>query len=237
MKTCIVSVLWWFLSITFALAQSDTTSTDSTAVQKAYMAAPEMSAASIQVALPKCQPSVECLQNTCVSEADCHSLIASLTPVKKASSYLVLYTFNEGDTAKAEEYQKLDYKVRLYMVLAGNRLEELRNIAIEQLVQQSNSMTFEQLYDTTSNTFRNTQYIDELKDKIFYSRTPPIIQTHSIGINYPSIKHFGINPKQGAKGYRLSLGKNYALFVLDLQYDGKKALIWDAMQQRFIAAR
>ncbi len=236
------AILFFFCLTTKTLYAQEADSTanagsDSAAVKKVYMATPTMSAAAIQGALPAGEPSAESISANYTSEEACQTLISSLEPVKKASQYLVAYTFNEGDTAAALEYQKLDYKVRLFMVLAGNRLEDLRNEAIGKLVEQANTMTLNTIYDSATHTFLNTQYIDDLKNKIFFSQTPPTIQTHSIGINYPSIKALGISPKQGAKGYRLPLGKNYALFILDLQYDGKKAIIWDSTAQKFIAAR
>lgn len=142
---------------------------------------------------------------------------------QRAYKYAVAYY------AKGEKMEKVEHVVRgirssaaLYTNYLNIREEE----KARKLTHKLKGLSVEKVYDFETETFRDTAWLDEIKQRIFRSGQQPDIQTHAIGLLMPNIREFGIEPRQGAVGHRISLDQDYNLLILNLQNGGTKAILW-----------
>ncbi len=125
-----------------------------------------------------------------------------------------------------EKIESVNYGLRRSKALYLNKLQMDRENSATTIHQKLDGMKLEDIFDIKSKTFIDPEFIEKAKQDAFATRKPYTIKTHAVGLLMPNAEEFGLEPRQGASGYRYSIDKDYNLLIVKLGKDGTKAIIW-----------
>lgn len=127
------------------------------------------------------------------------------------------------------ELSDLAFEARKSRALLENKMREHKYQKVNSLRKHVDSLSADAFVDDAGN-IKNTKLLDQLKEIIFEGKQAPNVQSFSLGSVVPDAKKYGLNPRQGVVGFRLPLGPEHHLLILDLQTDGKQSFIWSVAE-------
>ncbi|MEM6298225.1 MAG: hypothetical protein AAF740_05995 [Bacteroidota bacterium] len=153
--------------------------------------------------------------------------IAEIDKIKpdadRAHTWAIAYYAADEELEKIEA---VNYGLRRSKALYINTLQIARENSATNIHQKLGGMKLADIFDIDSKAFVDPEFIEKAKQDAFATRKPYTIKTHSVGLLMPNAKEFGLEPKQGASGYRYSIDEDYNLLIVKLGKDGTKAIIW-----------
>lgn len=121
---------------------------------------------------------------------------------------------------------EINYGTRRSIGYSNNKIDLIREEKGRDAKSSIVNLSLSDIYDENTGKFKDLAFIESLKDDIFSSQLKPNFNVHKLGNLIPNLEQFNIKKNQNAIGFKLNLEKDYHLLIIDLEKQGRKALLW-----------
>lgn len=127
---------------------------------------------------------------------------------------------------KLDRIVGINYGTRRSIGYSNNKIDLIRESKGKNAKSSIANLSLSDVYDGETGKFKDPDFINNLKNDIFSSQLKPDFNVHKLGNLIPNLDDFDIKKNQNAIGFKLELGQDYHLLILDLEKQGRKALLW-----------
>jgi hypothetical protein len=127
---------------------------------------------------------------------------------------------------KLDRIVNINYGTRRSIGYSNNKIDLIREQNGRDAKGNIANLSLSDVYDRGTGKFKDLSFIEKLKNDIFSSQLKPNFNVHKLGNLIPNLDEFDIKKNQNAIGFKLELEEDFHLLILDLEKQGRKALLW-----------